>query len=478
MTGFVWLVGAGCQRRELLTLAGREALERADVVVYDDLLADGLLEYARAGAELCYVGKREGRHSAAQEEINALLISLAREGRKVCRLKGGDPFVFGRGGEEALALQRAGVPYTVIPGVTSAVAVPALAGIPATHRGMSCSFHVITAHTADSPDGLPADLEKVAELSGTLVFLMGLSCLGALADRLMAAGMSPDTPAAVVGSRAVRGHLSDIARLAEGFPPPAVILVGGTAALDLTCQGLPLTGVKVGLTGTRRFQDRLRDALLPWGGEVRSVQTTRLFPACAPGELVSSLRRGPRWVAFTSPNGPAFFFQALAQAGFDLRGLADVKFAAVGSGAAAALEKYGFYADLIPPEPHTAALGAALAEQGEGPVLLAGASNASHAPETALTAAGVVWERLTLYRPDFSTVEEMQTDYLLFGSAGGVERYHAGNGPIPLRGAVCVGARTALRARELGFPAVAVAAAPTPEEMVHTLVRLVKGDTI
>lgn len=473
MTGFVWLVGAGCQRRDLLTLAGREALERADVVVYDDLLADGILEFVPQSASLRYVGKREGKHSAAQDEINALLVSLAREGRRVCRLKGGDPFVFGRGGEEALALQRAGVPYTVIPGVTSAVAVPALAGIPVTHRGLSRGVHVVTARTADPPDGLPAGLEELAEVSGTLVFLMGLSRLPALAERLMAAGKSPGTPAAVVGDGVVRGHLSNIAQLAEGFPSPAVILVGETAALDLRCPGQALAGVTVGLTGTRRFQDRLRAALLPWGGDVRSVQTTRLLPDCAPGELAAALQRDPHWVAFTSPSGPDFFFQALARARFDLRGLAAVKFAVVGPGAAEALEKYGFYADLIPPEPYTDALGRALAEQGEGPVLLAGASNASRAPENALTAAGAAWERLALYRPETGPAAETRSDYLLFGSAGGVEQYHRSGGPRPRRGTVCVGARTARRAEELGFPAAA-AAAPTPEEMVRTLVRLVK----
>ncbi len=164
MSGFVWLVGAGCQRSDLLTLAGLRALQDADVVVYDDLLAPGILEYAAPGAEKRYVGKRLGKHSAVQEEISGLLVSLAKEGKRVCRLKGGDPFVFGRGGEEALALQAAGVPYTIIPGVTSAVAVPELAGIPVTHRAVSRSFHVVTGHTASGPEGLPPNLEAVIML--------------------------------------------------------------------------------------------------------------------------------------------------------------------------------------------------------------------------------------------------------------------------------------------------------------------------
>jgi len=477
MTGFVALVGAGCARRELLTLAGKECLEKADVVVYDDLLPEGLLDFANPGAELRYMGKRQGRHSARQEEINQTLIDLARAGKKVCRLKGGDSFVFGRGGEEALALQAAGVPFTLVPGVTSAVAVPELWGIPATHRSVSRSFHVITAHTAGSPDGLPEDLDKLAGLSGTLVFLMGLSRLETLSQRLMAAGRDPATPAAVVGEKVVRGNLAHIAALAEGFPPPAVIVVGDTAALDLTGSPRPLAGVRVGLTGTRSFQDKLRAALLSWGGEVLSLQTSALEPACSAADLTAALARKPAWTAFTSPNGPQVFFDLLAQARQDLRTLAGVKFAAVGPGTAKALEKYGLYADLVPSAHDTAALGRALAARGEGPVLLAGAENASTAPERALTAAGVAWERLPLYRLTPGPVRDEEVDYLLFGSAGGVESYLAGGGKPPRKGCVCIGGHTAKRAEELGLPALAQSLDTTGEDMVRALLELRKKET-
>ena len=237
--GKVYLVGAGCGAADLITVRGLRLLEGCGAVVYDDLLARELLDAAPESAERIYVGKRRGRHSMAQEDINALLISKAREGKTVVRLKGGDPFVFGRGGEEALALQAAGIRWEYVPGVTSAVAVPGEAGIPVTHRGVSRSFHVATAHTADAPDGLLSHLEEMARLPGTLVFLMGLSRLEEIARRLTGAGLSRSTPVAVIGGknapRAVRGTLGDIAeRVREtGTEAPAVIVVGGTAGMDL-----------------------------------------------------------------------------------------------------------------------------------------------------------------------------------------------------------------------------------------------------
>lgn len=235
--GKVYLVGAGCGAADLITVRGLRLLERCGAVVYDDLLDQALLDAAPEGAEKIYVGKRRGRHSMAQEDINALLIAKAREGKTVVRLKGGDPFVFGRGGEEALALQAAGIAWEYVPGVTSAVAVPGAAGIPVTHRGVSRSFCVVTARTADSADGLPENLEELAHLPGTLVFLMGLSQLKEIARRLIGAGLPPDTPVAVIGGknapRTIRGTLGDIAERAREAAAPAVIVVGGTAGMDL-----------------------------------------------------------------------------------------------------------------------------------------------------------------------------------------------------------------------------------------------------
>ncbi len=237
--GRVALVGAGCGRADLITVRGLRLLQQCRAVVYDDLIDTALLDTAPAGAERIYVGKRSGQHSAPQAEINAALIALAQRGGLTVRLKGGDPYVFGRGGEEALALQRAGIPFEVVPGITAAIAVPAEAGIPVTHRGVSRAVHIITAHTQDETP----DFSRWAALAadGTLVFLMGLQRLPQIAAGLLAGGLPPQTPAAVLSGgnaphpAAVRtslGEITDAAR-AAGVEAPAVIVVGDVAGMEL-----------------------------------------------------------------------------------------------------------------------------------------------------------------------------------------------------------------------------------------------------
>ena len=237
--GRVALVGAGCGHADLITVRGLRLLQQCRAVVYDDLIDTALLDTAPAGAERIYVGKRSGRHSAPQAEINAALIALAQRGGLTVRLKGGDPYVFGRGGEEALALQRAGIPFEVVPGITAAIAVPAEAGIPVTHRGVSRAVHIITAHTQDETP----DFSRWAALAadGTLVFLMGLQRLPQIAAGLLAGGLPPQTPAAVLSGgnaphpaavRASLGEITDAAR-AAGVEAPAVIVVGDVAGMEL-----------------------------------------------------------------------------------------------------------------------------------------------------------------------------------------------------------------------------------------------------
>lgn len=237
--GRVALVGAGCGRADLITVRGLRLLQQCWAVVYDDLIDTALLDTAPAEAERIYVGKRSGRHSAPQAEINAALIALAQRGGLTVRLKGGDPYVFGRGGEEALALQRAGIPFEVVPGITAAIAVPAEAGIPVTHRGVSRAVHIITAHTQDETP----DFSRWAALAadGTLVFLMGLQRLPQIAAGLLAGGLPPETPAAVLSGgntphpAAVRASLGEIttAARAAGVEAPAVIVVGDVAGMEL-----------------------------------------------------------------------------------------------------------------------------------------------------------------------------------------------------------------------------------------------------
>lgn len=237
-TGHVALVGAGCGKADLITVRGLRLLRQCTALVYDDLIDDSLLDELPADAQTFYMGKRSGHHAAPQGEINAKLIELARAGHRVVRLKGGDPFVFGRGGEEALALRQAGIDFEVVPGISSAIAIPGEAGIPVTHRALSREVHIITAHTRaeETPD-----YRRYAALEGTLVFLMGLQRLEKIAADLQAGGMAGDTPAAVISGgnaahrAAVRAPLSGIAAAARqaGVQAPAVIVVGPTAALDL-----------------------------------------------------------------------------------------------------------------------------------------------------------------------------------------------------------------------------------------------------
>ena len=248
----VTLVGAGCGAYDLITVRGMQALRHAQILIYDDLIDERLLSYVSESCEKIYVGKRNGKHSMKQEEINALLVEKAKTGKRVVRLKGGDPFVFGRGGEEMLALKQEKIPVKEVPGISSSIAVPAAAGIPVTHRRLSQSFHVITGHTVVTEDGLPKDMEALAALQGTLIFLMGFTHLRTITERLLACGKSPDTPAAVVHGMfqkeviekgvakypeavAIRGTLADIAKKVENttIPMPAIIIIGETAGMEL-----------------------------------------------------------------------------------------------------------------------------------------------------------------------------------------------------------------------------------------------------
>lgn len=239
--GHVALVGAGCGKADLITLRGLKLLQQCQAVVYDDLIDPGLLDIVPESAQKIYMGKRAGAHSAPQTEINQKLIELAKSGLQVVRLKGGDPYLFGRGGEEMLALKEQGISCQEVPGIPSAIGIPAEAGIPVTHRGASQGLHIITAHTANTPDGLPADFDNLAQLSGTLVFLMGLKQLPLITARLMAAGKKGDTPAAVISGGnspnpvQIRTPLSQLesAVKAANVSSPVIILVGEVAALNL-----------------------------------------------------------------------------------------------------------------------------------------------------------------------------------------------------------------------------------------------------
>ena len=441
LQGSVILVGAGPGDPELITQKGLKALKNCDTVVYDSLASEELLKEVKPDCRKIYVGKRAGRHSMSQEEINTVLIEQAREGRTTVRLKGGDPFVFGRGGEEILALQEAAVPYEVIPGVTSAVAALAAAGIPVTHRGISRSFHVITGHTKE--DGIPEDIEHLGNVPGTLIFLMGLNHLGAIRDSLLRQGRPAKTPAAVIQNgtlpqqKVVRGCLGDIEEKCReaGIGSPAIIAVGEAAALHMEATlKRPLEGTAIGVIGTPSFAARLEEALRERGARTERICTMEVVPAGDESMLQKALEelKEYTWLAFTSSNGVRLFLDELMKSGRDLRALGNVRLAAVGSGTAEELKKRGLRADFIPEQYCTGALARGLAKRltKEDRILIPRAVKGSPELTEILQEAGIPYRDLPIY--DVKAREEAENhwaaalgdlDYLTFASSSGVEAF-------------------------------------------------------
>ena len=479
MSGRVYLVGAGCGSADLITLRGRDCLKKCDAVVYDDLIDPALLNFVPDHAQRIYMGKRNGRHSASQVEISAKLVELAAQGKVVVRLKGGDPFVFGRGGEELLALQQAGIPFDTVPGISSPIAIPAGAGIPVTHRGLSRSFHVITGHTADTEDALPADLPHLARCGGTLIFLMGLSHLSTIAAGLVEYGRSPETPAAVISGgnspnpAAVRGTLADIAQKAAAVLPPAVIVVGDVAALDLSAT-LPLSGVRIALTGTPSLTDRLLPRLRELGATAHVVQQMTLEPLPPSPDLRQLCTATPKWVVLTSPNGVEVFFRHLSQLSIDLRKLYACRFAVIGPATGEALSRHGILPDLCPATHNSAALAQALiaaAHPSEEIFLLRSTKGAPVLAELPRK-AGLQIRDISLYNAHSTppAPADVPPDYLVFGSGAGVDAYFSAhgtlnNGTVPL----CIGSVTAARLARYTDKAPLIPAETSAEGLISAI---------
>ena len=361
----VYLVGAGPGDPGLITVRGAEVLRDAEVVVYDRLSIASLLDLAPAGAERISVGKTPRGPSTPQDEINALLVERGRRGQRVVRLKGGDPFVFARGGEEALALAAAGVAFEIIPGITSAIAAPAYGGVPVTHRGLSTSFTVVTGHE-DPWAATETDWEAVAKVGGTIVVLMGVATRGDIAARLVAGGLAPETPVAAVswGTRpeqvTVRTTLAGLAAAPVG--PTSAIVVGAVAALDLRWfEARPLFGRRVVVPRALEQAGELSTRLRALGADVVEIAAIRIEP----GDDVRVDPARHDWVAVTSTNGVEALFRSL----HDARELAGVKVAAVGPGTAKALHERGVVADLVASPSNAEGLAAAF-PGGPGCVLL------------------------------------------------------------------------------------------------------------
>ncbi|HCV00366.1 MAG TPA: uroporphyrinogen-III C-methyltransferase [Dehalococcoidia bacterium] len=372
VSGRVWLVGAGPGDPGLITLAGLEAVRTADVVLYDALAPQSLLREASADAELMAVGKRVGAHTASQAEIETLMLARAKEGKQVVRLKGGDPFVFGRGAEELKACHQAGIPCTVVPGVTSAIGALAYAGIPVTHRGLSGAFMVINARSLG--DGRTS-WRAAAEVD-TLVMLMGAYTLAECTDRLIKEGRSAENPAASIqwgtrsDQRLVKGSLGDIAdRMTEaGLDSPLVTVVGKVAALaeDLAWfHPGALAGRRIAVTRSRTQASELVNLLEAEGAIVTEAPTIELVSRNSSPELWEAVTKPADWWAFSSANGVEAAMQTLFLGGLDSRALAGIQLAAVGDATAAALSRYGLRADFVPEDSWSAALANLPAESGD-----------------------------------------------------------------------------------------------------------------
>ena len=341
--GAVFLVGAGPGDAGLLTLRGAELLGRADVVVYDALVNEELLRLAPKSAEIIYRGKRCDDNAIPQEELNALLVAKAREGKCVVRLKGGDPYIFGRGGEEAEELADAKVPFEVVPGVSSIAAGPNYAGIPLTHRDHCSSFTVMTGHEDPTQEESDLDLEPIAKLPGTKVILMGVQRIRQISESLMAYGMSPETPVGMVrwGTRgqqkSITGTLATIAEVVEkaDFKAPAVTVIGHVVKLREKLNWFekrPLFGQRVVVTRTRDQASQLSHQLLELGAEVLEIPTIRIVPPDDRQKIVDALieLNAYDWLVFTSPNGVTMFFDYFFKSFEDLRDIGGVRIAAVG----------------------------------------------------------------------------------------------------------------------------------------------------
>jgi uroporphyrinogen III methyltransferase/synthase len=357
----VFLLGAGPGDPGLLTVKARDVLAGADVIVYDALAFEGLLALAPPRAERIYVGKVAGDHALPQEQINALLVDKAREGKIVARLKGGDPYIFGRGGEEGEALHAAGVPFEEVPGVSSAVAAPAYAGIPLTHRDFSSSVTIVTGHENPAKNRSAHNWQALAQSASTLVFVMGMANLPRIAGNLISAGLDPQTPAALIHRGTMprqRSLVSTVAQLPEaardkGFSSPSVVVVGKVAELAEKLNWFeqkPLFGKSVVVTRAREQASGIASALSGLGAEVLEFPTIEIRPPADFTALDSAvaLLADYGWIVFTSGNGVRSFFDRLAFAGKDSRALAGCKVAAIGPATAGVLAAYGIRADFVP----------------------------------------------------------------------------------------------------------------------------------
>lgn len=476
-TGKVILVGAGPGDPGLLTIKGQKAIQSAETVVFDRLVSQAILDMIPADAERIDVGKEASHHKVPQEQINRILLQKALEGKVVVRLKGGDPFMFGRGGEELELLTEHGVPFEEIPGITSAIAVPAYAGIPVTHRDFTSSLHIITGHQRA---GKPLDIhfDALVKTGGTLVFLMGVSALSDICRGLIEAGMDPDMPSAVIekgttsAQRTITAPLSLLPQTAKEqmVKSPAIIIVGKVCTFADQFNWfdhLPLKGRRVIVTRPKERAGRLSDGLRALGADVAElpcIETKPILP-CPEMEQAIAEISGYEWLVFTSPAGVKTLMEYLRSIGKDVRALGQIKLTAIGTGTDRELQNHGLRADLIPESYDGEHLGKALcAQHPSGKVLILRAKMGTSALTEQLDKHGVEYNDVRCYDTEYIHYDPEQVKQLLipgsvaaFTSASTVKGFVAAMGnETDYSGitAACIGAQTEAEAKKIGFATI------------------------
>ena len=482
----VYLVGAGPGDPGLMSARALELIAAADVIVYDRLIPAEALAGARAGAELLYVGKEGGGPSRPQGEIEALLVDRGRAAGTVVRLKGGDPFVFGRGGEEAEALREAGIEFEVVPGMTAGVAGPAYAGIPVTHRELASAVAFITGHEDPGKPESALDWTALAAFPGTLVVYMGVRQLAQIAERLRAAGRDPAEPAAVIergtfgDQRVVTATLETIASeaVAAGIRAPAITVIGPVVSLRERLSWLelrPLAGVTVAVTRAREQASALAARLRTLGADVVEAPAIRIVARDGPAPDLARYDL----VALTSPNGVRLLFERIENAGHDARALAGTMVAAIGPGTAAELRRRGVIADVVPDRFVAEGLVEALREVTIERALIARAAEARDVLPQALRERGVEVDVLELYETVAEELSESQlsavagADYLTFTSSSTVRFFLSAAGEGTARGVriVSIGPVTSATLRESGLEPDVEASSHDIDGLVEALVR-------
>ena len=477
----VYLVGAGAGDVGLLTLKACEVLQTADVVIYDRLADDAILNFC-ADAKKIYVGKEAGRHTLKQHEINRLLVDEARQSKIVVRLKGGDPFVFGRGGEEALYLRENNLPFEIIPGVTSAIAVPAYAGIPVTHRGVATSFAVVTGHEDPTKPESTINWEKISTAVDTLIFLMGVANLPQIVQKLIDNGRAPDTPAALIrwGTKPNQEVVVTTLNAAPNVKilPPAIFVVGEVVNLREKLKWFDtkiLFGKKILVTRARAQASKLSSALKNLGAEVIECPTIKITAPSdnfAAADAAIKNLRGFDWIIFTSANGVEKFFERLKVHGLDARALNKV--AAIGAATAEKLSTFGIIADVVPKDFVAESLADSLKNLvADKKILLARAEVARNILPESLKNFGAEVTIAPIYKtiPDApAQIDLSSVDLITFTSSSTVENFVAAYG-VPKIPTAAIGPITAQTLKNFGVTPAVIA----EEFTINGLIEAIKN---